>query len=115
MNPIQNITDYPNQTFNVPLADGTQFTMTIYYSAQQYGWFIINLTYNDFEINGLRITNSPNFLHQFRNQIPFGLACYTAGSREPTQLEDFNTGAAQLFLLPQSDVEAYNAFLTGES
>ena len=86
---IQQITDDPLQQMTLVLQDGSSFTMTLYYISQQEVWFITNLTYNSFTLNGLRITTSPNMLNQFRNQIPFGLACYTVNNREPTQLEDF--------------------------
>ena len=113
MNLIQQITTDSNQTRTLILADGTQLTFTMYCRPMQYGWFITNLVYQSFTLTELRITNSPNMLHQFRNQIPFGLACYTAADREPSQQQDFSSGASTLYLLTAADVAAYTKFLTG--
>lgn len=110
---IQNLTSYPLQTQTLVLADGTTFALTIYYIPMQYGWFITNLTYGDFVLRGLRITNSPNMLYQWQNVIPFGLACFTATNREPTQQEDFSSGASKLYILSQTECEEYAAYING--
>lgn len=112
MNTIQQITDDPSQNQILPLPNGNSINLTIQYIPQQSGWFITSLTYLNFTLQGVRITNSPNMLHQFRNQIPFGLACYTTAQREPTQQQDFLSGASTLYLLSQADVMAYAEFLT---
>lgn len=94
------------------LPDGTQINISLYYSPQQYGWFVTDLTYGSFEIQGLRITVSPNMLHQFRNQLPFGIACFiTTANREPTQQQDFSSELFQLFVLDATEVEQYTEFL----
>jgi hypothetical protein len=110
---LSNITDDYAQTQNIVLPDGTQILMTVYFIQQQYGWFITSLAYEAFLLQGYRITNSPNMLHQYRNLIPFGLACYSANDREPSQLQDFSSGASQLFVLTPAEVQAYTDFLNG--
>jgi hypothetical protein len=109
---IQNLTSDPKQTQVLVLPDGTQITFTIYYSSQQLGWFITDLLYGSFEVKGVRITNNANILYQFRNQIPFGLYCVTAGAREPTLPQDFSSGASQLFILTAAEVAQYVSFLS---
>lgn len=79
----------------------------------QYGWFITNLTYQDFVLNGLRITNNPNMLYPWINQIPFGIGCFSSSQREPTQQQDFLSGASSLYLLTQDECEAYASYLAG--
>lgn len=108
---IQQITDDPLQQQTLVLADGSQILIQLYYRPLQTGWFINQLTYNSFQLQGLRITNSPNMLLQWENIIPFGLACYTTGAREPTQQEDFASGAAKLYLLSQAEVAQYMEIL----
>jgi len=115
---IQHITSAPKQKMTLVLPDGSKVTMSIEFMPQQYGWFITSLTYTDtnqntFQLNGIRIVNSPNMLHQFKNQIPFGLACYTMGNREPTQQQDFSTATSILYVLTQTDVKNYALYLTG--
>lgn len=113
---IQNLTQdaLQTQTIVLPNTNGTSMTLTIYFIPMQYGWFITDLTYGGFVLNGLRITVSPNMLYQFRNQIPFGLACYCNGqSREPTQSQDFSSGAFSLYVLSQAEVAQYAEILSG--
>lgn len=110
---IQQVTTNPLQKQNLILPDGTAVSLTIYYRPQQIGWFINELAYADFVLHGVRITNSPNILNQFRNQIPFGLGCFSAANREPTQQEDFSTGASKLYILTEAEVLEYVEFLQG--
>lgn len=111
---IQQVTAYPLQSQNLTLPDGTLVSFTLYFVPMQYGWFITNLTYGSFILNGLRVSNSPNMLLQYQNQIPFGIACYSQNNREPSQQEDFATGASQLYLLDQEDCqEFFNYLQTG--
>lgn len=114
---IQGITSDPLQTMNIVLQDpglpsnGTTVQMTVYFIPMQYGWFITSLTYQGFVLNGLRITNNLNMLRQWKDVIPFGLACASTQDREPSQQQDFSSGASNLYILSQSDVEAYEESL----
>ena len=111
---IENFTDdtLQNQIFILP--DGTQISITFYFMPMQLGWFIRELIYNDFVLKGFRITNQPNMLHQFRNQIPFGLACITKDNREPTLQEDFSSLNSILYILTSDEVNEYVSYLNGD-
>jgi hypothetical protein len=111
---IENITANAKQKQSLLLPDGTVITLRMYFVSMQFGWFVAELSYNDFVVYGLRICNSPNMLHQFRNKIPFGLKCTTADGREPSQQQDFSSGASQLFILSPDECDAYTGYLTGE-
>lgn len=111
---IQNLTNDSKQKQTLTLPDGTQITIAIYYSELQQGWFITSLSYLDFTLNGLRITNIPNMLYQFRNRLPFGLMCRSNGAREPFLQDDFLSGYSELFVLTEAEVEEYTEFLNGE-
>ena len=108
---IQKISTDSYQTQTVRLDDGTSFVLTLYYVPMQYGWFITELVYQDFVVRNIRVTNIPNILYQWKNKIPFGLFCVTDGGREPTQLEDFATGVARLYVLTAAEVEEYTEYL----
>lgn len=108
---IQNISDYPLQQQTIVLPDASSFTFTIYFIPLQIGWFITQLSYQTFILRGIRVTNSPNFLNQFRNIIPFGLACVSTANREPSQSQDFSSGTSNLYVLNQAEVEAYADYL----
>lgn len=109
---IQQISDEEKQATTLVLEDGSTVDFTIEFKPMQMGWFITNLLYKTFSINGIRIVTSPNILHQFKNQIPFGFACFVDASDEPTQQQDFSSERAKLYILTQSEVTAYEAFLS---
>jgi hypothetical protein len=108
---IQQITDAPLQNQTLILPDGTSLSLSLYFRPMQFGWFITQLIYNDFVLRELRITNNPNMLYQFKNQIPFGLACFSLQNREPTQQNDFVSGASTLYVLTSEEVAQYAELL----
>jgi hypothetical protein len=108
---IQQITDAPRQTQTLILPDGTSLSLSLYFRPMQFGWFITELVYGAFVLKELRITNNPNMLYQFKNQIPFGLACFSSQNREPTQQNDFISGASVLYLLTSEEVAEYTELL----
>lgn len=110
---IQQISTAPNQTQTIILPDGSAATLALSYAAQSYAWFITSLVYKTFTLTGLQVTTSPNMLHQFRNQLTFGLGCTCTGNREPTQQQDFSTGQAQLWVLSAAEVAQYSRILGG--
>ncbi len=112
MNQINQLTNSSRQNQILVLADGTSFNITIYFVPMQYGWFITNLTYGEFVLNNIRICNIPNLLQQFRNQLPFGLACFSVNEREPSQQDDFVSGASSLYVLTAAEVRQYSEFLS---
>jgi hypothetical protein len=110
---VQQITDYPLQERILVMPDGTTIDMTLEYKPMQLGWFIKELSYGTFEVKGKRVCVSPDLFLQYRGSIPFGLACFTTLQREPTQQEDFLSGAFQLYVLSQEEVIEYLAVLNG--
>lgn len=111
---VQQVTSDPLQTQTIILPDGSSFSLTLYFSESQIGWFITNFTYGTFVLNGVRVTNNPNILNQWRNILPFGLACFSSQNREPTQAQDFSSGASNLYVLTQAEVLEYSEYLQGE-
>jgi hypothetical protein len=112
---IQNLTDDPKQEQSITLPDGSRLFLSLYYRQSQNGWFyqeLSNVT-QKFLVKGMRVVNIPNVLRQFKNLINFGLACYTQGNREPTQLQDFSSGASKLYILTQAEVLEYESYLVG--
>lgn len=112
MKQILGITGDSKQKRSIVLDDGTRFTFTMYFSPLQQGWFIRELTYGDFAMLTMRISNQPNMLYQFKNQIPFGLACASKDDREPSLQQDFLSGASKLYVLSEAEVQAYSDFLS---
>lgn len=112
---IQNLGANAIQQQRLVLPNGTLLSLTVSYFPQQYGWFITNMVYGSIILNGIRITNSPNMLYQFKNTLPFGLACFSTQGREPTQIGDFQSGEASLYILTAAEVLEYEAYLGGGS
>ena len=108
---LDKITNDPYQTQTVVLPDGNSFILTLYFAPMQYAWNITELTWNDFTIKGFRITNQPNMLQQWKNLIPFGLACFSNEDREPTLQNDFSSGQSKLYVLTSEEVEEYTEYL----
>jgi hypothetical protein len=111
---IENLTSDPLQKQTVVLPDGSRVSIRLYYRPNQYGWFFDEISWNTFLLRGLRVTNSPNLLHQWKNGIGFGIACFTKGNREPTQANDFSSDAASLYVLTADEVLEYDAVLQEE-
>jgi hypothetical protein len=83
------------------------------YSPQQLVWYIEQLIYGDVTIQGMRISTNLNILRQFKNLVPFGMACLTADDNDPTQQQDFSSGYANLYILDPTDVLAVEATING--
>ncbi len=115
MNQIQNITTAPYQTQRLILPNGNPVDITFSYKPQQLGWFIETLTYLDFTLKGMRICVSPDILYQWKNKLPFGIACFAINGREPYLSTDFSDGSASLYLLTQAEVLQYQGELSGQA
>lgn len=109
---IEGITSDAKQRHAITLPDNSGLSLLILYCHLQVGWFIDELVYGDFVLRGVRISNFPNILRQWKNVIPFGLACFTAGNREPTQQEDFLSGASTLYILDEDEVAELEEIFT---
>ena len=103
-----------NQVFRLTLSSGKYIDVNLIYKQQQYGWFI-SFDYGDFSIKNFRVTTSGNFLHQFRNIIPFGLSCVTTDGQEPTLSDDFLKERAFMYFLNSDDVESNTKVISGET
>ena len=112
---IEQITTDAKQQQTLQLPDGTLITFAMTYRESQSGWFAdITYTPSNFTLLGMRVCALPNLLRQWKNLLPFGLLCSTAGPREPTQQEDFSSGFASLFILDSDEVLQYEQFLQGK-
>lgn len=113
---IQQVTNAPLQKQTLVLPDGSFLSLSTYFRSMQFGWFIKELSYpltnRDFILKEIRITNSPNMLHQWRNILPFGLGCFTSQEREPTQQDDFLSGACTLYILTAEEVATFASLLS---
>lgn len=105
MKVLTGITAQPKQAFPIALPDGSTADLYIEYRAQQRGWFL-SLAWEGFSLNGMRLVNTPNILHQFRKIIPFGLAVLSLGHAEPTAVTDLADGSTTIYFLDAADINA---------
>ena len=112
---IKIINDSNNQVMRFVVESANQkIDVFIRYIEQQQGWFM-SFSYINFSVKSVRIVTGGNFLHQFRNLIPFGFSCVTEGDHEPMLREDFLSGRAKLYLLTSSEVKAYSEVVSGKA
>ena len=112
---VGQITDDYLQKQSLVLPDGSSISLTLYYMELQQGWFIRELVYGDFILRGVRISNNPNFLHQYKNQIPFGMGCFSVDNREPFLINDFLDENSILYILTEDEVVNYTDVLSGQT
>lgn len=110
---IQQVTSAPLQKQTLILPDGSSVAITMAFYPQQFAWFITSLTYKTFTLHGTQITTNPNILHPWRNKLTFGLGCYTQANREPTQQQDFSSGASKLWILSSDEVAQFARMIAG--
>ncbi len=108
MNTLTGFTDQPKQQAVIPLGDGTRATLTLEFRPAQIGWFA-SLSYGEFALNGQRLTSSPNWLRQWREVLPFGLAVLGVNDADPLRQTDLADGTIQILLLDAADVAAVEA------
>lgn len=102
---IDRLNDSANQKFTLNAIDsGDQITCVMQYLPTQRGW-VLNVSYNGFELNGIAVVNSFNILRNYRNIIPFGLTVTTIDGFDPYYVQDFSSQRAQMYLLSTSEVE----------
>lgn len=103
MNKVAGISSQPKQQLSFVVEDGSQVALYLEYRPQQLGWFA-NLSWRDWELNGLRVVSSPNILRQWQNVIPFGLAIITAKDADPLNVTDFADATSTMIFLSAGDV-----------
>ena len=87
---IDGIRAIPSQTFRVPIDQGVIKIQLDHKPAIQM-WFI-NISFgDDFEVNGIRLQNNYNILHQWTKLIPFGIYIQIPSGIEPTLIDDFSS------------------------
>lgn len=102
---LTNLSTEPKQQIIMMLDNSSRITLTFKYKANQLGWFF-GFEYNNEKYENIRLTTSYNILRAYRSWLPFGLRCDTLDMEEPTDLEDFITGYATVYLLDKQDIEA---------
>jgi hypothetical protein len=108
---IPNITNEPNQVLSLVLPDGVNTAkVTLRYLSNLKAWYM-DMEYKFLTINNRRVCNNLNLLRQWKHVIPFGLGCVVSDGSEPFFIDDFANGRANLMLLAEEEVGAYEEYL----
>lgn len=102
---LSGIRAVPNQIFRTAIEQGT-IIFELYYRPAIQMW-MLDLTFEDFIVKGLRVCNSPDLLTQFSNLMPFGLMCsvVSVSGYEPSLIDDFSSGRVTLNILDNDEKE----------
>lgn len=103
MTTIDNLTGFADQQTVLILDSGLTATLELVYNGATERW-TMNLNYNGKAYNGIGICDYPNVLRQWKNILPFGVACATSDQTDPFNINDFATGRVTLYLLTAADV-----------
>lgn len=100
---LTTLSNEPNQQISITLNDTDRVVLTFEYRPNQLGWFF-SFEYNEQLYQNIRLTTAYNILRAYRNWLPFGLRCDTLDNEEPIDLNDFATGYATIYLIPQKEL-----------
>lgn len=101
---INKLTNDPLQTLRLTGLPGIIINMNLRFLPRMNQWQM-DVAYNSFTANGMIVPTSPNLMRQWKNTIPFGIACMTASGLDPYTVNDFANQSANLYLLNAADVQ----------
>lgn len=101
---ITTLDNNPKQEITMILDNQERVTFNFEYKQNQLGWFF-GIKYGNYNYQNIRLVTAYNLLRAYRNYLPFGLRVDTPDMGEPTDLTDFSTGYAKVYLLTKEDVQ----------
>ncbi len=101
---ITEITDDYKQSFFLESENKERFKLELFYTIAQESWYF-NFTYKDITINSQKLITDFDILKQYKNIIPFSLACINENAIDPAFLDSFIDGTTQLFILSRDEVD----------
>lgn len=112
---IDTISDDASQKISVVLDDGTVVVINFNYrpSIQRWTMDVARTDSSVFTAKGLMICIHPNLLREWKNVIPFGIACNSTDGVDPIDVSDFSNQRCSLYVLNASDVESIETDLIG--
>lgn len=97
------------QKLRTAAENGDTVEITLYYLPAPQMWKIDILSGN-FDLKGLRLSNSLNILVQYQNIISFGLAVLIRDGGEPFLINDFSSGRCLLSIITPDEVDSVEDF-----
>ena len=113
MRQITEIDSTPRQTLNLVGESNERIKLTLQFRPSQQSWYC-DIEYLDFTVNGVKVLNSPNFLRQWKNLLPFGMSCIVADGTDPYFVDDFTNQRAVVNLLTTDEVNTIEESVLSE-
>lgn len=110
---LDKLTDDARQETTLTGIPGLRITLTMRYLPTQQRW-MMDVVWGDFELRGAMMTASPNMLRNFKNILPFGLACVSNDGLDPYFINDFASGRCKLYLLNADELESIETAVFSE-
>lgn len=101
---LDSLNDAADQLLNFPIGDGTSAKMQFKYRSGIQRW-TVDITHPLLTLTGYNLSMGPNILRPWRNLIPFGMAISSINGLDPLNIEDFNNGICQVYMLTAEEVQ----------
>ncbi|NCX94761.1 MAG: hypothetical protein EBX40_08805 [Gammaproteobacteria bacterium] len=109
---IDGLTNDPKQEFFAVIDGYDSAKINLEWKPNQYGWFMA-VTWGTFEASSIRLAYNLNILHQFKNQLPFGIAITSNNQLDPITENAWTTNS-QFIVLNAADVETIAGVFNGQ-
>lgn len=107
MKTITSLKATARQRFQIPLENGLYVDVLLRFLPAISQW-AADVTYEGFELTGMRVCNSVNVLSQYSAIIPFGILIDVYDGGEPFLINDFASGRVKLSILSAEEVTQIN-------
>jgi len=97
------------QRLQTSISNGDFIEIVLYYLTASQQWKM-DITYQDFQLNGQRVYNGLNLLCQYEAIIPFGIAVEVSDGGEPFLINDFISGRVRMSVLTPEEVTQVQNF-----
>lgn len=113
---ITGLRSSPFQSFNIPDPDKRKTVyFTLRFSPRTQTWYI-DIEYEGFIANGIKVVRGMNILKRNINTLPFGLMVTVSDNLEPFLINDFVSGRVSIYILSHSEcVDVENMIIEGYS
>lgn len=93
------------QNFEVKLADGSVVDLTVWFDSTSTQCFYMNIKYGDIQVNGVKVVSFYSLLGTMKNRLPFDIGCLHQARIDPSDINDFVNGYAELFIGTHAEIE----------
>ena len=99
---LDGIAAYPRQVVRVAIDGGSYARFRFRFHPRVEQWNL-DVSWQDQEVNGIRIVASPNMLSQYASRFPFGVLVQVSDGLEPMFINDFVSGRVLIAILSEAE------------